>query len=334
MKNTIFLPKLIKVGLQKRSDTYTKKLGYIIYNDGKVWRKETSWEGWRDKKIKSLEFNNEPLDGFVLNKKAGGGSSGWNHRQTYCRVYDPRGFEFEITIPNLLYILENSTSIKGKGLEGKFVYGWEGKDLILIPEEAPEYKEMLAFTNLQECKVAKKDLILGGIYLDNQMRKVVFLEEAPSYSYDGIKSDGKKLWFYNLDRTYSQLLTIEMKNIKSYTGEIAQDYAELTEKLDKYDYYKPKKEQEIVFRDATIQELEKHYNWEERYTIENGKPKRVYLHKGYNYDVNPTGYYYWLTKSRRKGVPISKMFTTLSDLNQVYKLQKAVKQTKNVKETV
>jgi len=154
MQTNIFLPSKIKVGFNLREDTYTGKLGYIIYFDGKVWRKEGSWENWRQKVgqkisvradgswtqreltvedgVEPLEFDNTPIEGFVLNKKAGGNRYSWNPRQTYCRVYDPRGFEFEITIPNLLYILENTNSIKGKGLEGKFIYGWQGKDLILI----------------------------------------------------------------------------------------------------------------------------------------------------------------------------------------------------------
>lgn len=84
------IPDKIKVGFQKRSDTYTGKLSYITYinKKGKL-AKETSWEGWRDEKITPLEFDNVPTEGFVLNKKAGGYSTGWNHRQTYCRVYDP-----------------------------------------------------------------------------------------------------------------------------------------------------------------------------------------------------------------------------------------------------
>ena len=123
----LFIPTKCKVGFNLRSDTYTGKLGYIIYNDGKKWRKEPSWDSWRQKEgdmihqwdrdtrksIKSLfvgpdviEFDNIPISGFVLNKKTGGDSSGWNHRQTYSRVYDPRGWEFEITVPNLLYILQ------------------------------------------------------------------------------------------------------------------------------------------------------------------------------------------------------------------------------------
>jgi len=49
MKSTIFIPKKCKVGFNLRQDTYTGKLGYIIYHDGKVWRKENSWESWRQK---------------------------------------------------------------------------------------------------------------------------------------------------------------------------------------------------------------------------------------------------------------------------------------------
>ena len=131
MNSSIFVPKTINVGYQNRSGTYTGKLAYVIYYDekGKL-RKEASWNSWRDDKIPNDEFENVPTEGFVLNKKAGDYSTGWDHRHAYCRVYDPRGFEFEITIENLLYILENANCIKGKGLEGEFIYGWDGKDLV------------------------------------------------------------------------------------------------------------------------------------------------------------------------------------------------------------
>ena len=90
---------------------------FTMTKKGKL-RKEASWNSWRDDKIPNDEFENVPIEGFVLNKKAGDYSTGWDHRHAYCRVYDPRGFEFEITIENLLYILENANCIKGKGLEG------------------------------------------------------------------------------------------------------------------------------------------------------------------------------------------------------------------------
>ena len=125
MNNTIFLPKVLKIGFQKRSDTYTGKLAYIIYYDqNNKLRKETSWISWRDGSIDPLEVANEPVSGFVLNKKVGDYKCDWNHRRAHIRVYDPRGFEIEISVENLLYILSNTSSIKGKGLEGDFVYGF------------------------------------------------------------------------------------------------------------------------------------------------------------------------------------------------------------------
>lgn len=187
MNSNIFLPKTISVGYQKRSDTYTGKLAYIIYTDEKgVLRKENSWQGWRDKKIESNEFNNEPTSGFVLNKKVGGYSSGWNHRQSYTRVYDPRGFEFEISIENLLYILENANSIKGKGLEGEFIYGWEGTEILLIPVESPDYTNMKEYSDsihdFKTNKVKAKELILGATYKNKQNNKLIYLGRFDEFS--------------------------------------------------------------------------------------------------------------------------------------------------------
>jgi len=170
--NKLFIPKKINVGFQARQDTYTKKLAYVIYWDDKgKLRKEKSWNSWRNNKISPEEFENVPTDGFVLNKKAGGYSSGWNHRQTYCRVYDPRGFEFEITIPNLLFILQECNAYKGKGLEGEFVYAWDGTDLALLPAHCKEYQDSLKFTELQHKKVGVKDLVDGCFYKTKKNEK-------------------------------------------------------------------------------------------------------------------------------------------------------------------
>lgn len=187
MKSNIFLPKIINVGFQKRTDTYTSKLAYVIYYDetGKL-RKETSWQRWRDKTIPNEEFENVPTSGFVLNKKVGDYSGDWgNHRQAYCRIYDPRNFEFEITVENLLYILENANSIKGKGLEGEFVYGWDGKDLLLMPVEAPDYKRIKEFNKIvhNNESIKAKDLIIGATYLTKDNHELVYMGKFDYYSY-------------------------------------------------------------------------------------------------------------------------------------------------------
>jgi len=138
-------------------------------------RKKVSWNGWRDKNIDPLDIENIPISGFVLNKKVGGYSSGWNHRSTYTRVYDPRGFEFEISVENLLYILEHCDSLKGKGLQGEFVYGYEGKDLVLVPVNDPQYKSFKRRSDnlFNPIKIKTKDLIIGNTYqMKNQENRV------------------------------------------------------------------------------------------------------------------------------------------------------------------
>lgn len=184
MKSNIFVPKIINVGYQNRSGTYTGKLAYVIYYDekGKL-RKEASWNSWRDEKIPNEEFDNVPTTGFVLNKKVGDYSSGWDHRQAYCRVYDPRNFEFEITIENLLYILENANSIKGKGLEGEFVYGWDGKDLVLMPVESPDYKQITEYNKIvhNNQSIKAKDLIVGATYLTKDNEEWIYVGRFDYY---------------------------------------------------------------------------------------------------------------------------------------------------------
>lgn len=186
MKSNIFIPKRINVGYQTRNDTYTGKLAYVIYYDEKgVLRKETSWQNWRNKDIPNDEFENIPTEGFVLNKKVGDYSGSWGeHRHAYCRVYDPRNFEFEITVENLLYILENTSAIKGKGLEGEFVYSWDGKDLLLMPVGTPDYKQIQEYNTLVHSseQIKAKDLIVGATYLTKDNRERIYIGKYNYYS--------------------------------------------------------------------------------------------------------------------------------------------------------
>ncbi len=207
----IFYPKKIKVGYNERKDTYSGKLGYIIYYDQhNKLRKETSWRGWIEDKLGDDEFNNEPLSGFVLNKTIGGkGYSFRDSRQAYCRVYDPRGFEIEIDIENLLYILGNTVSTPGKGLDGEFVYGWNGQSLVLIPTNTAEFDEMkekqkLLYENTQFVK--KGDLEEGKIYTKSTGEELIFLKKVrkgtPIYTMNNekhYKPNGYEYIFLDVD---------------------------------------------------------------------------------------------------------------------------------------
>ncbi len=259
MKSNIFIPKTINVGYQNRSGTYTGKLAYVIYYDekGKL-RKEASWNSWRDEKIPNEEFDNVPTTGFVLNKKVGDYSSGWDHRQAYCRVYDPRNFEFEITIENLLYILENANSIKGKGLEGEFVYGWDGKDLVLMPVESPDYKQIVEYNKVVHNKesIKARNLTIGATYLSKNNDEQIYMGKFEHYDYGGI-ADGKMFWFAYKYHDYDYVggekkyrkefewRFVAYKNlsgnkfIKCIEEGCTSEYANLFEKLEHDEHYSP-----------------------------------------------------------------------------------------------
>lgn len=191
---SVFIPKKIKVGFQHRNNTYTNKLGFVIYYDEKgTLRKENSWSGWIDKTIPSEEFENTPTEGFVLDEKVGGYSTGWNHRDTYVRVYDPRGFEIEIKVPNLLWILEWCSCIRGKGIEGKLIYGWSGTELMLIPIESDTYQESIKLCDslYKQKYISKEDLKIGATYLSKDGHNYVYMGRYDVYATCYFK-DGKK----------------------------------------------------------------------------------------------------------------------------------------------
>lgn len=64
MNDKVFIPKKLKIGFQDRNDTYTKKLAYVIYHDGKTWRKEKSWDAWRTTYIDADTFNAQKQKAF------------------------------------------------------------------------------------------------------------------------------------------------------------------------------------------------------------------------------------------------------------------------------
>ena len=183
MNNQLYIPKKIKVGYQKRNDTYTNKLAYIIYYDDKgKLRKETSWENWRNKNIAPEEFDNVPTSGFTLNKDVKRSSEWFGDGRNMIRVYDERGIEFEITTGNLIFILM-TTNCNKRGLEGEFVYAWYGKELVLLPTGCEEYKSSVDFTNLQKEKISAKSLKPGYSYKTKKDKILNYLGRFDWYSF-------------------------------------------------------------------------------------------------------------------------------------------------------
>ncbi len=178
----MLIPSRLRVGYQKRRGTFTGKLAYIIYYDakGKI-RKEPSFQKWRDNSIPVDEIENVPTEGFVLNKSIQRVAEYFGSGRNMIRIYDPRGHEFEIDTANLLYILMHTDCLK-RGLQGKFVYAYHGKDLVLLPEGSPEYVLCTQYTELQHKKVSTSDLIEGAVYETKQEEQFVYLGRFPYFS--------------------------------------------------------------------------------------------------------------------------------------------------------
>lgn len=286
MKSNIFMPNTIKVGYQERESTYTGKLAYIIYYDEKgTLRKETSWNSWRDLSIEPQEFKNEPTSGFVLNKKAGGYSTGWNHRQTYVRVYDPRGFEFEITIPNLLYILENTSSIKGKGLEGEFVYGWDGTELILVPVSSPDYKDMAEYNRIVHAnrKFKIKDMIPGATYLTKDNKEIIYVGRFPRYDWNGEKYKSNYYYFRYANNRGWEIISSLAKVIDVISEEPVDNYADIRDAVEHITDFSPVDPEMDEYKPYTLEELKRALNdrsWLYCYN-ENGKKMEIQYKRPY-----------------------------------------------------
>jgi len=99
----------------------------------------------------------------------------------WVRVWDPRDFEFEISVNNLVFILEECSAIKGKGLEGEFVYAWDKADLVLLPVSSQEYSASAEHTAMQTQRVTKNDMAEGCMYLGKDGNEFLYLGRQPIY---------------------------------------------------------------------------------------------------------------------------------------------------------
>jgi hypothetical protein len=181
--NTLYIPKKLYVGFQNRSDTFTGKLAYVIYEDhsGKK-RKQKSWEGWRDKNIPVVEVDNAPTPNFTLNKGVQRSREWFGTGRSMVRVWDPRDFEFEITVDNLLNVLMHA-DVSKRDITEPCVYAWQGTNLVLLPTNSVEYQESIKHTAKQSLKVSARDLVVGHTYSIKQdsTTTVVYLGRFDRY---------------------------------------------------------------------------------------------------------------------------------------------------------
>ena len=217
-------PKEILVGYETTCVPKTgNRLAYVTYmKDGKIY-KQKSFDNWRNKEAGTKTYLNEPQQGFKVLFNVGGCKSGWNVRQTYFRVLDPRGFEFEISSNNFVNILQKETIIQGV-LSGKYAYVWEGQNLELIKDDDPVYiegvKNNTALNNENE-KVTKENIVLGQGYRLRDHKNGYYIGRLPWKTYRGeqqLNEFGKELPIteYVLEEQLMYTFVVNEKSLAGY----------------------------------------------------------------------------------------------------------------------
>lgn len=181
----LFMPETLKVGFQRRTDTFDGKLSFIIYYDEKnILRKEQSWNSWRNESIEPIDIKNVPTKGFIINKSIQRHNYHFGSGRNMTRVYDPRGFEFEISADNLHGIIDHSNILMNE-IEVECVYAWDKTDLILLPVNSQQYKDSVVHTNKRNAKsISAKELVVGCEYSMRKEDKNVIYLGKHIYTYD------------------------------------------------------------------------------------------------------------------------------------------------------
>lgn len=175
----ITIPEKLYVGLQKREkDT---PLGFVTPDTGDAAfrkRKETvdSWAtgyAWEKKKTLTAltDVKNELIDGYIIADDIR--RYGWSGGNVVWRMVDPRGFEFEISSANMASIIDCST-IKNGTIEGKCIFGRQGAQNVLLPENSQPYKDATVNTSRAKKKISMKDVKIGDKLLLKDGSEVIF----------------------------------------------------------------------------------------------------------------------------------------------------------------
>lgn len=135
-------PKELYCGFQAdryRGADIPRLLGFITGKDNtKASQKRMKTvDGWRQKDIDPKTYENKPLSGFKIVDFA----TRWSTSNKLIRIYDPRGFELEISVENLLTLIETHTIVNGE-IIGKLLWGGDSAK-VLVSENDPIYKASL-----------------------------------------------------------------------------------------------------------------------------------------------------------------------------------------------
>lgn len=170
MLRDIKFPEKYYVGFQKqrfsREENF-RMLGFATPNTGDYAfkKRKASVDGWAEKDLTPLDMENKPTHGFKIVDAV----SRYSTSNKKFRVEDPRGFELEIDVYNLLEIIEKHTIVQGAIME-PMLWGRYGNDNYLISGNSAEYKHHLSGP--------KVGALTAGIWMKNKAGNILYRFEG------------------------------------------------------------------------------------------------------------------------------------------------------------
>jgi hypothetical protein len=210
--------------------------------------------------------------------------------------------------------LEHNSCIKGKGLEGEYVYVWNHTELFLMPTNADIYTEVVEYNKTLESaiEINAKDLQPGYTYLTKKNEKYVYLEKHERLDYDN-QSEGQFFWFAEIHPEVNFTCIRSFKSIKGkfinvYSTELPENFDKMDKDLKNLKGYKPYK-LDYTFDEIVKYEPESEFlkniegriqKYDEVYIFHNKKYKKFGFKKSYNFHTKKNEYTYYLVSNYNK----------------------------------
>lgn len=186
------------VGFQARQGEAVP-LGFMTPDgtDSAATKRKATVDNWakgygRTTTLPPKSFENKPMSGFKLGRNVRHGH-GWGQGNVKWRIEDPRGFELEISSPNLAQIMAFSTIERGEILD-KCVWGRLKNENILIPVTSDVYKAAEANTERAGKSASLKDLEPGNYIVLQNGEEGTYMGAFFTMSAGGYGTDRSLKW--------------------------------------------------------------------------------------------------------------------------------------------